>query len=547
MLDIIKKLEPYVLIVGLILLSTVVSTKTMDQQTTIRFLIWSLLTAVLLLFHIAKGCPSVGLSGRLIIPAFIGYLLFAAFSLYGALNPIKGYYEIAKIFLMLLTLCLVVPIIRDNKDIIIKLITATALAMSLLCFHKFLYVTNIDTVYGRMGNPMGNRNPWAASQVLLLPFCIYAAIKYRQEWQFLGICTSTLIVVNLFIILNRTSVLALAVGATILGLSSRHARDYTIAALIIIITCCLCTPSFLDTDSMYARSQVWGQTLNLIAEAPWFGVGVNNWEIEIPRYAASIDIMGVFKRLFYQRPHNDYLWVLSETGVFGFTCYMLVFLLAIYYCIRSKNVLALIVLSAYMIIAFFSFPKERAYHSFIWVLALAFALVDMPVRERLAAKSIWLRSCLATVPLSLVIILFTIYFTSETHIKLLTGYSTTNQWDKVINEGKKISPYCTLDVYTIPVTWYMSGAYHQLGMQDHALRYARESLRYNLNNIYVLDRLGCLLDNIFEYDAALSCFTKALKIRPKYELVLKHKANTEAKKNYMIHLTANMLTKPVIN
>mgnify|MGYP001265377981 CR=1 FL=1 len=38
--------------------------------------------------------------------------------------------------------------------------------------------------------------------------------------------------------------------------------------------------------------------------------------------------------VFFQRPHNDYLWILTETGILGLIGYMMIFIILINYAVR---------------------------------------------------------------------------------------------------------------------------------------------------------------------------------------------------------------------
>jgi len=98
------------------------------------------------------------------------------------------------------------------------------------------------------------------------------------------------------------------------------------------------------------------------------GVGAGNWKIESPYYYKGY---GFDKdQLNWVRPHNDYLWVFSEKGIFGLISFLGIFFMLFWYIAKiwhsdvpvDRKVFALLVFAGvigYMIDSVFSFPLER--------------------------------------------------------------------------------------------------------------------------------------------------------------------------------------------
>ena len=72
------------------------------------------------------------------------------------------------------------------------------------------------------------------------------------------------------------------------------------------------------------RFKLYKSTLQLFVDQPILGVGPGNWKIDVWKYGLYINSLG---RSFAQRPHNDFLWVLAEGGIFAGLSYMLLFLI----------------------------------------------------------------------------------------------------------------------------------------------------------------------------------------------------------------------------
>jgi O-antigen ligase len=436
---------------------------------------------------------------------FAGYVLLSVISLSWATNPIKGLNEVTKIALMLFFFCIACEILERDKDFFIKSMSLLGLALGAYGLFEIITTGYADTCLGTMGI----RNVWCSAQLLLLPFCVYSI----RKWTLIGVYSSCLIVYNLFALSNRTSLLALIVMALIFTLYYKKAwRYYIIAGLIfVLVTCCLSLP-FLCTESMQARFAVWKGTANLIRENPFFGLGLNNWGLEIPRFASLLIEPDAFMGFVYQRVHNDFLWVISEVGIFGFICYAGIFVFGLYYAVRTRNILALIGLSGYLVIANLSFPKERAFHSMILIAYLA-----LSVRGCRKIKTPTFAKPVALIVLCLTVAVFSLCHISERHIRKMAIARDMKNWPEVLAESRKISFIRTMDGLTIPVKWYTAEAHYHLGNSEQAVADTFMAFRHSPNNLYVLDRMGQMFEGLGDKVAAEAFYTRALNSQPNFE------------------------------
>lgn len=151
----------------------------------------------------------------------------------------------------------------------------------------------------------------------------------------------------------------------------------------------------LSDTSTLSRFKLWGKTTRLIEENPVFGVGSGNWKIEILKY----DVVRYYNGwIVPRRVHNDYLTVLSETGIFGFIVYLSLFGFILFYLLSTirkaekddDKVFALVLFSAtigYLCLSFFSFPKERVEtHIFLNVIFAFSTYMYYQTRTRKTAK-----------------------------------------------------------------------------------------------------------------------------------------------------------------
>ena len=67
-------------------------------------------------------------------------------------------------------------------------------------------------------------------------------------------------------------------------------------------------------------------TFKLVNDNLIFGVGPGSWKINISKYGLynnnSNDVIA-------REPHNDILWIASESGLFSGICYIIIFLILI--------------------------------------------------------------------------------------------------------------------------------------------------------------------------------------------------------------------------
>jgi O-antigen ligase len=89
--------------------------------------------------------------------------------------------------------------------------------------------------------------------------------------------------------------------------------------------------------SLNGRFPLWQTSMRMIKAAPISGVGLGQWKIVSPAYETDKKIKASgrgLRQTWVQRPHNDFLWVFSETGVLGFLGHLLFWGVLIYYSLK---------------------------------------------------------------------------------------------------------------------------------------------------------------------------------------------------------------------
>lgn len=132
------------------------------------------------------------------------------------------------------------------------------------------------------------------------------------------------------------------------------------------------------------RFEIWKRTVPIIQHHFWFGTGLGNWRFYIPPLRGE----------FNERPHNDLLWIFSETGIFGLLAFCTICVIAVKKMlsnIRSLqndklliNYCALFGFVAYLVDSCFAFPKERPYNLVFFSLFTAIPFVTAATKNILS-------------------------------------------------------------------------------------------------------------------------------------------------------------------
>ncbi|OUX36929.1 MAG: hypothetical protein CBE33_04645 [Candidatus Pelagibacter sp. TMED273] len=117
------------------------------------------------------------------------------------------------------------------------------------------------------------------------------------------------------------------------------------------------------------RSSLYITTIDMIKDHPLIGVGYNNWRLVNPKYFGKYIHDENYLKL-NQRPHNDLLWITSESGIIGLLIFMILVTLPLFFTFKkilfkkeneSLFIESFLMVSIIMILveSLFDFPKQR--------------------------------------------------------------------------------------------------------------------------------------------------------------------------------------------
>lgn len=287
----------------------------------------------------------------------------------------------------------------------------------------------------------------------------------------------------------------------------------------------------LDSKTLESRIHFWENSWQMSKEHPLLGVGLGNWQIHFPKYGlnnfAEYKITNGESTL--QRPHNDYIWILCETGIFGLLAYLMIFgviFFQLYSLIRKAKTskekwLFFIILSAlvgYLVISFFDFPYERIEHQVI--VMLFFSIVAsayykaFPIVERNYKPFL----IVLLIPIGYSSLVSFYRFSGEQHAVKMYAAKDNKNWAETIYEAKKANNYFyRLDNTTMPLTWYEGIAHFNEGRIEDSQDCFEKAYQLTPYNIQVITNLASTYQAKGKLDEAVALYNEALKISHNFD------------------------------
>lgn len=504
-------------------------------------------------------------------PIFLIYFLFVIYSgihlLWGNVfsDSVFEWYKTSSYFLLLLLLVQSysfeelksgIPVYLSLLGVILALLGSIELVQSL---QNGKISIPLDTY--QIKTVFGHRNLYLQVLFLTFPFQLYlsAASKiksYRWVYTFFSVLTLFLLIV----LSNRSVwlVLVLGIGTLIVIfflhrkkrlsnviIERKNLKFILFSLFVAVIMSGFFFTFFTETTeaekhfsnivkiengSGKDRLELWKRTIKLIEEKPLLGHGSANWKIEMLKYGNK-GLISEDNITFYQRPHNDYLWIFSEYGIIGGLLYLMLFLWTFVSLLKQlnsrkhiKNILffyaVLFALIGFVVFSFFSFPHERIVQNILLSTFFAIIISGKDIQtyfhKQKVSKSVFFL-------IAAVFILSSIFFAyqrfvSESHTRKALLAKSKNQHSLVIAEIEKaISPYYVMDPLSTPLWWYKGLAYYEKGRIDSAIRYFSKAYEINPYHVHVLNNLASSYGQKGETDKAIDFYKKVLKIYPGFE------------------------------
>ncbi len=546
---------------SLIVLPLIHSEKVMDPTLAPRLFAWTIFLLLTTLVFSAKNLFKQLDFSVLRNPLFAIFLLIfllSLISLFFAVNASAGFYDQVKTFSTMVYLAFACFLILNTPKWplrLTKIFIVASLVILLIGYAQYL----IDLGFGfhprhemiKLTGLMSNVNLYASYLMMMLPFVIYGIIVLDKNWRVLAIVSLTFLLLMIFLLQTRAVYLGILVGIPAsLVLLIIHYKQFHVAAsirnglalsliggglafAIVLITApednfYVSRMRSIFTDTENPRLSVWGATSKMFADHPFTGVGAGNFTVKVQYYYGDYDLPE--GQINWMRPHNDFLWVLSEKGVFALMAYLALFALAFYYIwiiIRGDSghankwlsLCLFMGLVAYLVNAFFDFPLERVNHQIVLSLYLA-SLISIVHQLKPNNRPLQLSRPYFIIPLLVLLLVATKFghehITQEKHVGMARNANVSQRWDLMLDAAQRAkTPWKTLDALAVPVSFFEGFAYTKLGDGHKALQAFTEAYRQNPHRKYILNNMGVLYMQNEQYDTGIRFFLETLYMFPR--------------------------------
>jgi len=565
------------IVIPALLIPLIYSKKTVDPVLLPKFLAFSfyLLFFLALIFY-SRTAKKINFDLSILknnlFKSYFGYFMLTGISLFFTINLADGFFEWIKIFLFFSFLIFCVIYFQKEENFIDQLsrsVSALSLIINVIGIYQFYLLARQQGVTHQstylIDGTFANRNLFAEVLLLTLPFSVFGAFRFKTGWKIicyfsmissLFLITATLtraVWLGLFI----SSIATFTVSLLFKNESSGNTSQFKLKKFIlpfsiavISIASAVFFYSRLDSEETFEkqigaisninfgganeRIELWKKSAKLINEHPITGVGLASWKIEVLKF----NVKGTKPEdaaTFYQYPHNDFIMVAAETGILGFIFYALIFICAIYYVIiilkkvgSSERLFFLLMFSgiiSFMVISFFSFPKERIEQNIFLIFMFVPVIIRYNEIKIRKPQPQLISSGKTTLILSALLIptLFSVFIgiqrtKSDTHVLNALNAKNKANWHEVLLQiNKATSPYYTMDPMSTPLLWYRGTANFNLGNQNEAFKDFKSAYEINPYHVHILNNLGTCYELNKDHITAIEYFNKALAINPTME------------------------------
>ena len=403
-----------------------------------------------------------------------------------------------------------------------------------------------------------HRNMFAQIILLSMPFIGFTTFRKKGFWKYLAYFNIIIMLLFMIFLYVRSiwiiGILSFFIGILLiifsLGLSIFRTKSSLFSLIVIAMVMSVSIKliqsnkniketftkqSYFINDSSFGsaneRLLLWKASIPMIKDNLLVGVGLNNWGVVIPKYLKN-ELRDVHTGNYtqFQRPHNDYLQLIAEYGVFAFLLFAFFILWVLILLLKSlfieKNqeeklwlISLILFIVIYLGISFFSFPRERIEHQLLLNLVLAFSLSKIQNIKRIEQLQI-AKPLLVLLPFTAIWIPLiahsTLMLQSDINIKkaYIQRAKGNNAQYKYFKKAKQT--FYNIDPNGTPIDWYLSYQYSSLGNISMAERSLKSALKAHPYHKHSLNDLGTIVFSTSGSKAAEILYSKALDIAPNF-------------------------------
>ena len=560
-----KLLALNLFLVGILLSSLVYSSEILDFTVTPRLICISVTLLGCLLFIWSKK-ETLIIKPDIVLLAYFGFVFYSCLSTLWAHTISEAIFENTKVIVSFTVFILAYYALKKDKEYTLTLLCLISIILvlteAILVSVQLSDITSFNkealyTIYGTNSH----KNLVSSFLFINLFFLIIGFTRFQKKWKYVsGIC----IILNLAmigIIQTKAVWVALVLSLTLSGILLIYKRftihlsfKWSVIVVMVILNVffAFIQPKIIEQGLAFNKSQIeenqysgkteldnerlelWNKTYYMIKNYPILGVGVGNWQIHFP----NATLKGMYRaedlNYTFQRPHNDILWIISETGIIGFNlfflfvCSILILLLNTIRFLGNQKLLSIQLIACiativgFFTISFFDFPKERIEH-LIWInLIFAFAYFCVkeysPLKKITSIKINQLHYIMVLSLILFVIISGCFRYKGEYHTRKMYDQKRSGNNNGVIQEGKKAINYVySIDPTSLPIKWYTGNSYALIGNYVQAKKDFIDAYSLNPYNRNVLNDLASAYVNTNDINIAKAYYVEACRISPRFD------------------------------
>ena len=387
-----------------------------------------------------------------------------------------------------------------------------------------------NNIYLANGSLFTHKNYAAATLLLLLPLSFLGTFEGSAgKW----VRIAALALAGIAILLLRTRgvwlgglVMAVVATAHYIMQGNARLRNNGLIALAIVVVgigAAVATggsEKIFNSDTIQSRLHYWNASWEMFLDKPISGVGGGQWKIEYPAQGlkgTNESVMNGVTNIL--RPHNDLLWMLSETGIFGGVLFVGILIIGFWQNFKKDgSIYMALVVVGFSVYGFGEFPLERA--SMLWPLAIALGFASTTLKPRLSSPT---NAILAGTLITFALIVSASRMMSEREAKeSLDGYMTRNARIMQTNAESAQSPFFEMDIYNNPMAYFeglgiLSASGNRPTQRDVNL--AQEAFERALdihpNHMLTLNQLASIHRMKGELNEAAALYNRVLEMSPR--------------------------------
>ncbi|MFT5367366.1 MAG: tetratricopeptide (TPR) repeat protein/O-antigen ligase [Candidatus Latescibacterota bacterium] len=491
-------------------------------------------------------------SSPLVLPALVFLLaevvsVFQAQSRVLSLLPISTHWAGFALFLALLN--------GLKCDAFFKVVRVACVVAGVLSLFGLMQFWGIGQTWvptaGLPSATFGHRNLAAAYLIGMIPLTFWLWWSVQDRWTALG-WGVILGLEGAFLLATRSrgAWVGLFVGGAVIGFAGavygaklgglfqlKRAQGYGLGLALLVIVGTAVMPAQVEKgagEAMWhgkvnlsdaltsvvssggdkSRFILWQHTLEMIGTYPFAGVGAGNWRLMYPVFAHG-DLM--HPQTVPYRPHNDFLWIWSETGVvgaIGFVALIWVVLRLgwISFRVSSNGIEGALLCSIIAVVVNGLFGFSRAFPGAwlpFWIAVIGLGVLQAE-ESRIRPNLRWgiLLGILALIASGFVIVR-QIGFDRQ-FLKTRIAFAQ-EQWPMVVDAANRALHFGAFDEEAL----LMRGrAFSELGNATRALDDYRAGLRIHPHSVGLWNGVGNALRTEGQLDGARQSYLKALQFDP---------------------------------